>query len=63
MTITRRDVCFLLPGLFSAGAAIDAFAGEGNSLPSADYPFEKHPVQRLDHAEMRRVLCPIAANP
>jgi mannose-6-phosphate isomerase-like protein (cupin superfamily) len=56
MPITRRDLCFLLPGLFSAGAATDAFAGEGTSLPSAEYPFEKLPVQRTDHAEMRNVL-------
>jgi mannose-6-phosphate isomerase-like protein (cupin superfamily) len=56
MTITRRDICFLVPGLFSAGAAINALAGEGTSLPSADYPFDKLPVQTLDHAEMRRVL-------
>jgi mannose-6-phosphate isomerase-like protein (cupin superfamily) len=56
MTITRRDICFLLPGLFSAGAAIDAFAEGGTSLPSADYPFAKLPIQTLDHAEMRHVL-------
>jgi mannose-6-phosphate isomerase-like protein (cupin superfamily) len=56
MPITRRDICFLLPGLFSAGAAIDAFAGEGTSLPSSEYPFEKLPVQTSDHAEIRQVL-------
>jgi mannose-6-phosphate isomerase-like protein (cupin superfamily) len=56
MTITRRDICLLLPGLFSAGAAIDAIAGEGTSLPSADYPFDKLPVQTEDHVETRHVL-------
>ena len=56
MTITRREMCFMLPGLLPAAAALDAFAEAGNSLPSADYPFDKLAVQILDHAEMRRVL-------
>jgi quercetin dioxygenase-like cupin family protein len=56
MTITRREVCFLLPGLFPAAAAFDAFAADDNSLPSASYPFDKLPMQILDHVEMRRVL-------
>jgi quercetin dioxygenase-like cupin family protein len=56
MTITRRDICFLLSGLFPAAAALDAFAAEDTSLPSAPYPFDKLPIQILDHAEMRRVL-------
>lgn len=56
MTITRREMCFLLPGLFPATAALDAFSADDNSMPSAFYAFEKLPVQTLDHAEMRRVL-------
>ena len=56
MTITRREMCFLLPGLFPAAAALDAFSAEDNSMPSAFYAFDKLPVQTLDHAEMRRVL-------
>ena len=56
MTITRREMCFLLPGLFPAAAALDAFSADDNSMPSAFYAFEKLPVQTLDHAEMRRVL-------
>jgi quercetin dioxygenase-like cupin family protein len=55
MTITRREMCFLLPGLFPA-AALDAFPAEDNSMPSGFYAFDKLPVQTLDHAEMRRVL-------
>jgi quercetin dioxygenase-like cupin family protein len=56
MTITRREMCFLLPGLCPAAAAFDAFAADDNSLPSASYPFDKLPMQILDHVEMRRVL-------
>jgi len=56
MTITRRELCILLPGLVPAAAALDAFAEAGNSLPSAEYPFDQLAVQILDHAEMRRVL-------
>lgn len=55
MTITRREMCLLLPSLLPA-AAIDTFAEADNSLPSADYSFDKLAVQILDHAEMRRVL-------
>jgi mannose-6-phosphate isomerase-like protein (cupin superfamily) len=49
-------MCFLLPGLFPAAAVFDAFAADDNSLPSASYPFDKLPMQVLDHVEMRRVL-------
>lgn len=56
MTITRRKMCILLPGLLPAAAALDAFAEADPSLPSANYPYDKLPVQTLDHAEMRRVL-------
>jgi mannose-6-phosphate isomerase-like protein (cupin superfamily) len=55
MTVTRREMCFLLPGLVPA-AALDAFSADDNSIPSAMYPFDKLAVQTLDHAEMRRVL-------
>ena len=56
MTITRRDLCILLPGLLPVAATLDAFSESDNSLPSANYPFDKLAVQALDHAEMRRVL-------
>ncbi len=56
MTITRREMCIMLPGLLPAAAALDAFAEAGNSLPSAEYPFDQLAVQILDHAEMRHVL-------
>jgi len=56
MTITRREICFLLPGCFPAAVALDAFPAEDNSMPSAFYAFDKLSVQNLDHAELRRVL-------
>ena len=56
MTITRREMCFLLPGLFPATVALDAFSAEENSLPSATYAFDKLPTQALGTAEVRRVL-------
>jgi quercetin dioxygenase-like cupin family protein len=56
MTITRREMCILLPGFLSAGAALHAFSEGNDSLPSAAYPFDKLAVQILDHAEMRGVL-------
>ncbi|MGA9813189.1 MAG: cupin domain-containing protein [Terriglobales bacterium] len=56
MTITRRQMCMLLPGLLPAAAAVDVFANADTSLPSANYPYDKLPVHTLDHAEMRRVL-------
>jgi quercetin dioxygenase-like cupin family protein len=54
--ITRRKMALLLPGLFSAGVALDAFSAEDTSLPSASYPFDKSPKRIPDHAEMRGIL-------
>ncbi|MGH9545351.1 MAG: cupin domain-containing protein [Terriglobales bacterium] len=56
MTITRRELCILLPGLLSTTAAVNGFAEQDNSMPSASYPFDKLPVHTLDHVEMRHVL-------
>ena len=56
MTITRRELCVLLPGILSTTAAVNGFAEPDNSLPSAIYPFDKLPVHTLDHVEMRHVL-------
>jgi mannose-6-phosphate isomerase-like protein (cupin superfamily) len=56
MTITRREMCSLLPGLFPAAVKLDAFSAEDNSLPSATYEFDKLPTQALATAQVRRVL-------
>jgi mannose-6-phosphate isomerase-like protein (cupin superfamily) len=46
MTMTRREICLLLPaGALSAAAAPLAVAGEqDNSLPSGGFSFERLPV-------------------
>jgi mannose-6-phosphate isomerase-like protein (cupin superfamily) len=56
MSITRRELCFLLPGLLPAAVGLKGFAAGDNPMPSAAYGYNKLPVQTLDHAEMRRVL-------
>lgn len=56
MTISRREMYFLLPGLLPVVAALGSVAAEDHSLPSASYPFDKLSMEILDHAEMRRVL-------
>jgi mannose-6-phosphate isomerase-like protein (cupin superfamily) len=48
VTITRREMCILLPGLLPAAAALNSFAEADTSLPSANYPYDKLPV----HSEM-----------
>ena len=56
MTITRREMCSMIPGLLPAAAALDAFAEADTSLPSADYPYDKLPVHTFNQAEIRPVL-------
>jgi len=57
MSLTRRDLCLLLPAtlvpliLRPANAA----AQEG-TMPSATYPFEKLPVRTPNNAQIRDVL-------
>jgi mannose-6-phosphate isomerase-like protein (cupin superfamily) len=55
MSITRREMCFLLPGVLPAAVGLGGVA-TGDSMPSAAYGFDKLPVQMLEHAEMRGVL-------
>jgi len=39
MTITRREICLFLPGLFPAAAVLDAFSAEDNSeVPQMSLP-------------------------
>ncbi len=56
MTITRREICLLLPAFVPAASALNAFPADDVALPSAHYSFDELPMQMLDHAEMRRVL-------
>ncbi|HWI69521.1 MAG TPA: cupin domain-containing protein, partial [Nitrospiraceae bacterium] len=56
MSLTRREVCRLIPALMASGNAIPAFAAQDDSLPSATFPFESMPVQDSDHAQIRNIL-------
>jgi len=57
MSITRRDLCLLLPAALVPAALrpANAAAQEG-ALPSAMYPFEKLPVRTPNNAQIRDVL-------
>ena len=56
MSITRRELCYLLPALFPAAVGAPTLAAQDTSLSSATFAFDKLPVQALDHAEMRRIM-------
>jgi quercetin dioxygenase-like cupin family protein len=56
MSLTRREICRLIPAAMAAGNAIPAFAIQDDSLPSATFPFESMPVQDFDHARMRKIM-------
>ncbi len=57
MSITRRDLCLLLPAALVPAALrpANAAAQEG-ALPSAMYPFEKLPIRTPNNAQIRDVL-------
>jgi mannose-6-phosphate isomerase-like protein (cupin superfamily) len=57
MSITRRDLCLLLPAtLFPAVLRPEGVAAQEGSLPSAMYPFEKLPIRTPNNAQIRDVL-------
>jgi mannose-6-phosphate isomerase-like protein (cupin superfamily) len=62
MTITRRDMFSLLPGVLAAGAvAPDLFAGnvaeaQSSTLPSAIFLFDKLPVDASPTGTFRAIL-------
>ena len=56
MSITRREMCFLLPGLLPVVVGLEGVASGDSPMPSAAYGFAKLPVQISDHGEMRQVL-------
>jgi mannose-6-phosphate isomerase-like protein (cupin superfamily) len=57
MSLTRRDLCLLLPAALVPAALrpANAAAQEG-TMPSAMYPFEKLPVRTPNNAQIRDVL-------
>lgn len=58
MSITRRELCLLLPGaIVPAVVELNGSAREDNSLPSAFYPFEKlTPRTAANGVQTRSVL-------
>ena len=56
MSITRREMCFLLPGLFPAAAGLEALGAQDNSLLSAAYSFDQLPVHLANNAQVRPIL-------
>ena len=55
MSITRRELCYLLPALLPA-AALPALAAPDDSLPSATFAFDKMPVDAAEGAEFRQIM-------
>jgi len=57
MSITRRDLCLLLPAaFFPAFMRPESLAPQEGSMPSATYPFEKMPIRSPNNAQIRDVL-------
>lgn len=57
MSVTRRDLCIMLPAtLLPAALHPESIIAQENSMPSAMYPFEKLPVRTPNNAEIRDVL-------
>ena len=56
MSLTRREICSLIPALVVAGTAAPVFAAQDDPLPSATFAFESLPVQDLEHAQVRKIM-------
>lgn len=56
MTLTRREVCSLIPMLVAAGTAIPVLAAQDDPLASATFAFDSMPVQTSDHAQIRKII-------
>ncbi|HMD40620.1 MAG TPA: cupin domain-containing protein [Candidatus Acidoferrum sp.] len=57
MTVTRRELCSILPAmLFPALVATDNAGAQEDPLPSTMYPFENLPVRTTNGAKIRAVL-------
>ncbi len=57
MSISRRDLCSMLPAvLIPAMLPLEAAAQEDKSMPSAMFPFEKLPVHTSNGVQTRHVL-------
>jgi mannose-6-phosphate isomerase-like protein (cupin superfamily) len=57
MSMTRRDLCLMLPAtLLPAALHPGSITAQESSMPSAMYPFEKLPIRTPNNAEIRDVL-------
>ena len=56
MSLTRREICSLLPALVVAGTAVPVLAAQDDPLPSATFAFESLPVQDFEHAQVRKIM-------
>jgi mannose-6-phosphate isomerase-like protein (cupin superfamily) len=56
MSLTRREICSLIPALVVAGTAAPVLAAQDDPLPSATFAFESLPVQDLGHAQVRKIM-------
>ena len=56
ISMTRREICWLLPAaaMILAASAIAAAQPQEKSLPSASYPFDKLPVRKMNSGAERR---------
>ena len=56
MSLTRREICSLIPALVVAGTAAPVLAAQDDPLPSATFAFESLPVQDFEHAQVRKIM-------
>jgi len=54
MSMTRRDLCLMLPAtLLPAALHPESITAQESSMPSAMYLFEKLPIRTPNNAEIR----------
>jgi len=56
MSLTRREICSVIPALVVAGRPIFGLADQDDSLPSATFAFEKLLVRNSEHAQIRKII-------
>lgn len=56
MSLSRREMCLLIPSALLPAIAREAQSDEANSLPSAMYPFDRLPIHTSTTAVTRAVL-------
>ncbi len=57
MSLTRRELCLMLPAaILPAAAIVEELGAQGTALPSATWTFDQLPVDAENGAEFRPVL-------